>query len=479
MADLYDSARFATMRAPENAAVFSGGWWWRARPDACALCQALHGEVFDVGTDPHRHHQCRCIIVPYTAAAPPPPHRSADDIAAQLPASWPRLDTREDYRRLVGLRENRRWRPSHTMRHPDRVAGHPTWAAGPKPRPPAPMGKQGKPARTPRPTLAVDRDGWTAYAREVNGPPMSAAARAEAAAAKRAEADALRRRVDTLTRDNERIAADLARNEARPGRDYEANRTRLGFEKWQNDNELAGLKVRATQLENAAKLIDDHGYDPVVVSAAKEWADRHAVVSGDGWTVKINRADAGIVDDADALRHAAWHAERICAALDRLPPHLRDRVNTGALSLDVNGGAIGLGGNVQAWAFFGTEDAPRLGANPRFLHPDKPEPTYGDLTHEGHARHWHSDGRAVIGGAESVWVHEFGHVLDTGSHAEAEARLDRVGGSAAVEYAVSRYGAKDGREMVAELFADFIAGTVRHDANGYLQRIIDDMGWER
>lgn len=55
MGDLYDSARLQTMANNED--IF-GGWWWRARPDACPICQIKHGMIHETAEPTNRHHNC-------------------------------------------------------------------------------------------------------------------------------------------------------------------------------------------------------------------------------------------------------------------------------------------------------------------------------------------------------------------------------------------------------------------------------------
>lgn len=117
MADLYDSARLGWMG--ENTDVVRG-WWWRARPDACPMCQILHGEQFAPDEAPDRHHNCRCVMVPIPDGANPPPEarpRPRASIVTMLPKSW-RDDLPADLTTLVGKRDNPGWRPSRVLRRP-------------------------------------------------------------------------------------------------------------------------------------------------------------------------------------------------------------------------------------------------------------------------------------------------------------------------------------------------------------------------
>lgn len=111
MADLYDASRLGWMQ--DNAASVDG-WWWRAREDACPICQILHGETFDTDDPPDRHHNCRCVMVPIPTGRGLPASAAArdrDSIVARLPKSW-RDDAPADLRTLVVKHQNPGWRPS-------------------------------------------------------------------------------------------------------------------------------------------------------------------------------------------------------------------------------------------------------------------------------------------------------------------------------------------------------------------------------
>lgn len=138
MADLYDASRLAYMGdSPEVE-----GWVWRARPDACPICQIQHGRFFAPTDPPHRHHNCRCIIVPVPgslltgkASGPKPGdyvwdgqldkslmeplggRRNRIDILKSLPKSW-KVDPNVDLRTLVVARNNPGWRPSLSLVRP-------------------------------------------------------------------------------------------------------------------------------------------------------------------------------------------------------------------------------------------------------------------------------------------------------------------------------------------------------------------------
>lgn len=115
MADLYGASRSDTMTRSERI----DGWWWRARPDGCAICQAMHGEVFPTDEPRRNHHQCRCVMVPHVPGITDPPDpRTAEQIEAKLPKSWPKGESREFWRGQVAAVDNPSWRPSYRMRKP-------------------------------------------------------------------------------------------------------------------------------------------------------------------------------------------------------------------------------------------------------------------------------------------------------------------------------------------------------------------------
>lgn len=101
-------------------------WEWRAQGDACPICQALHGEVFEAEEPNHRHHQCRCVMIPVTPLTPPSgEHRTAEQIYAGngrpgggIPKSWPQNLDRDQLSALVQPVDNPRWRPSYRMTKP-------------------------------------------------------------------------------------------------------------------------------------------------------------------------------------------------------------------------------------------------------------------------------------------------------------------------------------------------------------------------
>lgn len=136
MADLYDSSRLHTMSSTPEI----GGWWWRARPDACSICQIKHGMVHLSNEPTHRHHQCRCIMVPIPGEPPGPPgsympdmQRSPSQVYAQLPPGLQKHvngaggKDAYDYRELLALRDNKGWRQSLDVQPPGK--GQP-WMPG-------------------------------------------------------------------------------------------------------------------------------------------------------------------------------------------------------------------------------------------------------------------------------------------------------------------------------------------------------------
>lgn len=142
MADLYDASRMGFMQA--NADVVDG-WVWRARPDACGICQIQHARFFTVQEPPMRHHNCRCLMVPVPhlnalqeavtpgdyltdrAVVPGGPldtivPRTPASIRAKLPKAWAK-DLPDDFRTLIGTTPNTGWRPSLTLVRPTGVPG--------------------------------------------------------------------------------------------------------------------------------------------------------------------------------------------------------------------------------------------------------------------------------------------------------------------------------------------------------------------
>lgn len=121
LADIYAQARLGYMRESGNFHA----WWWKARPDACALCQTLHGTVHPIGMPRLAHHQCRCVVVPLIRGFnAPAPVRSLRDVLAMadppLPASWlPHLRDRRDLVALIGVRDNPGWRPAYALKSPN------------------------------------------------------------------------------------------------------------------------------------------------------------------------------------------------------------------------------------------------------------------------------------------------------------------------------------------------------------------------
>lgn len=117
MADLYDSSRIAYMKSTGVV----DGWWWRARDDACPICQIQHGRKFAPDQHPNRHHNCRCLMVPLVDDDTPlgdylpGKMRPRESVLAKLPKGW---DAPDDLRSLIGLRDNPGWRPSLALVKP-------------------------------------------------------------------------------------------------------------------------------------------------------------------------------------------------------------------------------------------------------------------------------------------------------------------------------------------------------------------------
>lgn len=121
MADLYDASRLNLMSS--NTDVF-GGWWWRARPDACPICQIKHGMVHEAGEPSLRHHRCRCVQVPIIGQPPAAPgdympgmQRDPDRIKGMLPKKVrDSLPDGADLRGVLGVGGNKGWRDSLRLR---------------------------------------------------------------------------------------------------------------------------------------------------------------------------------------------------------------------------------------------------------------------------------------------------------------------------------------------------------------------------
>jgi hypothetical protein len=169
-ADVYDASRMATLDGLGDAVK---GWRYRAQPDACPVCQVLHGLVFPKDQQPDRHHMCRCIIIPVLAdddvgvgEYEPGQQRPRSAVESQVPKAW--LPLPDDLRTMLAKRDNPNWRPSWTMRKPG--DGTRLTPVVPTPQPP-------KPGPVYRPdtivgdsidngVLRVDYDdGYTAYYR--------------------------------------------------------------------------------------------------------------------------------------------------------------------------------------------------------------------------------------------------------------------------------------------------------------------------
>jgi len=132
MGDLYDSSRLHTMSTTPEV----GGWWWRARPDACAICQIKHGMIHLSNEPTQRHHRCRCIMVPIAGDAPGPPgsympgmQRPPEAINSRLPDKLRQAAAGDgfDHRELLALRDNKGWRQSLDLQPP---GGPNAWQPG-------------------------------------------------------------------------------------------------------------------------------------------------------------------------------------------------------------------------------------------------------------------------------------------------------------------------------------------------------------
>lgn len=120
MRDLYTAARLDYMQGSDVIE----GWWWRARPDGCGICQALHGETFDSNEPQLAHHMCRCVMVPHIPGITDPDKpRSASAIEARLPGNWPKGQTRDYWLGQVRALPNDGWRPSYRMVKPGGAGG--------------------------------------------------------------------------------------------------------------------------------------------------------------------------------------------------------------------------------------------------------------------------------------------------------------------------------------------------------------------
>lgn len=240
MADLYDASRLAYMQGDPDVE----GWVWRARPDACPICQIQHGRFFAPSDPPHRHHNCRCLIVPIPkslvngkASGPKPGdyvwggqldkslmeplggRRDRASIVKRLPKSWD-LDPNLDLRTLVATRQNPGWRPSLTLQRP---AGplRPGKITPPPPPPPAPAVPPAPPVAPATAPLGGAEAALRAEAERVRaefgtgrtfGTGPQAATSSEALAAKR-RVDEMRAAADAL--DSEASPAEYAKQKAR------------------------------------------------------------------------------------------------------------------------------------------------------------------------------------------------------------------------------------------------------------------------
>lgn len=119
---------------------------WKAKPDACPICQINHNRAFSADQPPNRHHQCRCLIIPLPEDEIPEGWQSGDyvgrprprsAIVKDLPKSWlPDLPDGDDLRLLTGLGDNPGWRPSWRLFPPGKG---PRGAAGVKGVTPTPQ----------------------------------------------------------------------------------------------------------------------------------------------------------------------------------------------------------------------------------------------------------------------------------------------------------------------------------------------------
>jgi hypothetical protein len=146
MADMQAEARLADMAAHGDA---FDGWWWRARPDGCPVCQIQHGRRFPADFHMQQHHNCRCVFVSIVSDSkeskvppgdyipgeqrpwedildPPPPvpklARRGSKQQRGIPESW-RQDLPDDPRDLVTLGPNNGWRDSWRLQKPSGGSG--------------------------------------------------------------------------------------------------------------------------------------------------------------------------------------------------------------------------------------------------------------------------------------------------------------------------------------------------------------------
>jgi SPP1 gp7 family putative phage head morphogenesis protein len=88
-------------------------WVWRARPDACGICFALHGQRFAVYEAAGRHPNCRCMMIPVVDGVKAPKPNPVAEVNARFPQrlQMTRLDRGDLMRRLV-VNDNPKWKPS-------------------------------------------------------------------------------------------------------------------------------------------------------------------------------------------------------------------------------------------------------------------------------------------------------------------------------------------------------------------------------
>jgi SPP1 gp7 family putative phage head morphogenesis protein len=104
-------------------------WVWKARPDACAICFALHGQVFTADEASGRHQNCRCIMLPVVPTRKGPQPNQPEEISAKYPrrlqADTPTATGVLD--RLVVV-DNPKWKPTFRLSPPGVTSFRP-WAA--------------------------------------------------------------------------------------------------------------------------------------------------------------------------------------------------------------------------------------------------------------------------------------------------------------------------------------------------------------
>jgi hypothetical protein len=217
---------------------------------------------------------------------------------------------------------------------------------------------------------------------------------------------------------------------------------------------------------------EQHGYSSLDVATAQRaageirWAN-----DGHGFRVRLDVGANNWHHEPDAaLRvYADFAYQQAMDAYDLLPENLQRRLNFSDARMDV----FRDHSRTAAWAYCGTEAAPHFAINFGIINDirryDMPQP-HG----------FHTRGELALDASQNVTflVHEYGHLLDRLSNTESNALFDQmVAGGALTAESVSEYGLKNGREMVAEMFVDYLGGTL--DATRpELRRVIDAMGWE-